>query len=31
MTTDEISDRLANIIVERVNSGVAIEEIGWNS
>jgi acyl carrier protein len=31
MTTDEIRDRLAHIIVERVNSGVAIEEIGWNS
>jgi acyl carrier protein len=31
MTADEIRERLASIIVERLNSGVLVEEVGWNS
>jgi len=31
MTPDEIRDRLASIIVERLNSGVSVDEVGWNS
>ena len=31
MTTDEIRDRLAHIIVEKLNSGVVIEEVRWES
>ncbi|MGB8296707.1 MAG: acyl carrier protein [Polyangia bacterium] len=31
MTMDEIRERLAHIIVEKINSGVAMEEIRWNS
>jgi len=31
MTTDEIRDRLAHIIVEKLNSGVAMEEVRWES
>jgi len=31
MTPDEIRDRLANIIVEKLNSGVAMEEVRWES
>jgi len=28
---DEIRDRLAHIIVEKLNSGVAMEEVRWES
>jgi acyl carrier protein len=31
MTTDEIRDRLAHIIVEKINSGVAMTEVRWES
>jgi acyl carrier protein len=31
MTTEEIRDRLAHIIVERLNSGVAMAEVRWES
>ena len=31
MTPDEIRDRLAHIIVEKLNSGVAMEEVRWES
>jgi acyl carrier protein len=31
MTADEIRDRLAHIIVERLSSGVHLEEVGWDS
>jgi acyl carrier protein len=31
MTTDKIRDRLARIIVDRINSGVAMAEIRWES
>ena len=31
MTSDEIRDRLAHIIVEKLNSGVVIEEVRWES
>jgi acyl carrier protein len=31
MTTDEIHDKLAKIIVEKLNSALELEEIGWDS
>jgi acyl carrier protein len=31
MTTDEIRDRLAHIIVQKLNSGVVLEEVRWES
>jgi acyl carrier protein len=31
MTPDEIRDRLARIIVEKLNSGIAMEEVRWES
>jgi acyl carrier protein len=31
MTTEEIRDRLAHIIVEKLNSGVAMAEVRWES
>jgi len=31
MTTDEIRERLAHIIVEKLNSGVAMAEVRWES
>jgi acyl carrier protein len=31
MTTEEIRDRLAHIIVEKLNSGVAMAEVRWEN
>jgi acyl carrier protein len=31
MTTDEIRDTLARIIVEKINSALVVEEVGWDS
>ena len=31
MTTDEIRDRLAHIIVEKLSSQIEVDEVGWDT
>jgi acyl carrier protein len=31
MTTDQIHDKLARIIVEKLNSALELDEVGWDS